>query len=97
MTTTATLRMMTRCRKCRTAHAEDVPGVAASEFYYFTNMIGIGKPHRTCRNCGAALYFWKQLHAKHNPKVACTAKCVGATGPSCECSCAGKNHGGNNL
>lgn len=23
----------------------------------------------------------------------CNAKCMAATGPSCECSCAGKNHG----
>lgn len=31
-----------------------------------------------------------------NPSLhKCGAKCQNATGPSCECECGGKNHGGN--
>lgn len=26
--------------------------------------------------------------------IPCNAKCVGAFGPSCDCSCGGRNHGG---
>jgi hypothetical protein len=29
----------------------------------------------------------------HNPEKVCNAKCMGATGPACDCSCSGKNHG----
>lgn len=28
-----------------------------------------------------------------NPGVRCDARCQGATGPDCECSCGGRNHG----
>lgn len=30
----------------------------------------------------------------YNPDKVCNAKCMGATGPACDCSCAGANHGG---
>lgn len=31
----------------------------------------------------------------HNPSLhKCSAKCQNATGPSCECECGGRNHGG---
>jgi hypothetical protein len=35
----------------------------------------------------------RTINAKHNPNVACNAKCTGAYGPDCECSCVGANHG----
>lgn len=45
-----------------------------------------------CRGCG--------LHRGASPvrgtvstKHVCGAKCLASTGPSCECSCGGKNHG----
>lgn len=28
---------------------------------------------------------------------ACGSKCMGATGPSCDCSCGGRNHGGSHC
>jgi hypothetical protein len=29
----------------------------------------------------------------HNPRKVCNARCMNATGPSCDCSCSGENHG----
>lgn len=30
----------------------------------------------------------------YNPDRACDARCMGAVGPACSCSCGGENHGG---
>ncbi len=34
-----------------------------------------------------------QWIARLEHRCACDARCTGATGPNCECSCGGKNHG----
>lgn len=36
---------------------------------------------------------WKRLHAEEVPGSPCDARCTGAIGPDCECSCGGRNHG----
>lgn len=36
----------------------------------------------------------KRVQAVYNPRVRCGWKCQTATGPACECSCEGRNHGG---
>lgn len=41
--------------------------------------------------CGAQVSL-KRVMGVVNDHV-CDARCMGATGPSCECSCGGKNHG----
>lgn len=33
----------------------------------------------------------------YNPEKVCNAKCMGAAGPACDCSCGGSNHGGQHL
>lgn len=33
------------------------------------------------------------VRGTHRPGVPCTARCIGARRPDCECSCAGANHG----
>lgn len=43
--------------------------------------------------CGRMLRIWP-VKVTYNAAVKCSAKCVNATGPQCECSCRGKNHGG---
>lgn len=35
-----------------------------------------------------------RVQATYNPRIRCGWKCQTATGPVCECSCAGKHHGG---
>lgn len=35
-----------------------------------------------------------RLEGTYDASKVCNARCMGAAGPSCECSCAGANHGG---
>lgn len=39
---------------------------------------------------------WRDLKAKRTEKE-CNGVCMGAVGPSCDCSCGGENHGVNHL
>jgi len=34
-----------------------------------------------------------QVRGTYNPRHVCNARCMASTGPACECSCGGKNHG----
>ncbi len=52
-----------------------------------------GPPQMPCPECGR-LVSGEAIHGVKNDAVPCTAKCVAAIGPSCECTCAGANHGG---
>ena len=45
-----------------------------------------------CRVCGQRR-FAKPVVGKTSHKHQCGAKCMASKGPSCECSCGGKNHG----
>lgn len=48
-----------------------------------------------CRGCGAllALDRFNCLYARQVIEIVCGGKCMNATGPSCDCSCGGMNHG----
>lgn len=35
----------------------------------------------------------KRIEGVYSDSVKCNAKCMNATGPNCECQCAGENHG----
>jgi len=41
-----------------------------------------------------AAAYGKPIYGRLAPAVACGIKCMSAVGPSCDCSCEGKNHGG---
>lgn len=43
--------------------------------------------------CGAKVRC-EIVNGVRNERVACNARCMGAVGPACECSCGGENHGG---
>jgi hypothetical protein len=45
-----------------------------------------------CPSCGKAM-TWDWLQGFEVKDVPCDARCTGARGHTCECSCAGKNHG----
>jgi len=47
---------------------------------------------RAINDCGHPLKVVR-VKATHNPDRPCDPRCAGATGPSCSCSCDGKNHG----
>lgn len=53
---------------------------------------GAGSLVLDCRGCGLPRYA-SLVQGKYNPDKKCNARCLSATGTSCECSCAGKNHG----
>jgi hypothetical protein len=38
-------------------------------------------------------YKWEQVIGQHARGIKCDARCQFAKGPSCDCSCAGANHG----
>lgn len=40
---------------------------------------------------------WKQVNGRYSEKHICDSRCLNATGPNCECSCGGANHGGSHL
>lgn len=46
---------------------------------------------RTRCGCGNGITV-RSVEGKFTAHV-CNAKCMGSTGPACECSCGGKNHG----
>lgn len=39
------------------------------------------------------IYRLSLLNGTHNPEKGCDARCMNATGPNCDCSCGGANHG----
>ena len=45
-----------------------------------------------CRKCSGERYA-KIVQGKFSAKHECSAKCLSSHGPTCECSCGGKNHG----
>lgn len=48
-----------------------------------------------CPSCSRNVRVWgKAIQGHHNPTKNCTPRCEAATGPNCDCSCAGDNHGG---
>lgn len=44
--------------------------------------------------CCGELWRGRPVEGRYNPGRECNAACMGARGPSCECQCAGANHGG---
>ena len=48
--------------------------------------------HGICPSCFRAMDYG-QLKAYLKPEHKCDARCTGARGPNCECSCGGANHG----
>ncbi len=38
---------------------------------------------------------WTRLNGTVNTEKVCDGRCMGAIGPSCDCSCGGENHGKN--
>lgn len=51
-----------------------------------------GKLWVPCSHCGE-INSYQPVKGVFNPDKKCNAKCLNAKGFSCECACAGKNHG----
>lgn len=69
----------------------------SSKTYYNTNGLGwYDHPAKIiswpCSNCGRPAKLTR-MAVTYNEKTKCGARCRNATGPNCECSCRGVNHG----
>jgi hypothetical protein len=89
-----------KCSACKTATRAESVGQAfrlgKGEYRWgltpgpvYTNAGGIVID---CRACGRPRYA-KQIVGRYSARHTCGARCMASTGPSCECSCGGKNHG----
>jgi hypothetical protein len=87
-----------RCAACKrgSRHTFSVDGwgdvfatTVAGPFSYDAN----GRSAVVRCECGKAVRL-RPLVGSLNTAKACTARCMGATGPACECECGGENHGG---
>ncbi|WP_280412621.1 hypothetical protein [Nocardia asiatica] len=47
-----------------------------------------------CPTCKSSRVTVKRIKGVYVADKTCDARCMGAVGPSCSCSCAGQNHGG---
>lgn len=90
---------------CRTLAKVNIPGVGKT--------ITKGYRHQyQAKVISAAFHPWqlflhcvehrrdlnfKRIEGTYNPQKSCDARCMNATGPNCECSCGGANHGGKYL
>jgi hypothetical protein len=100
-------RYIGRCSKCRRGVAADVVSTHAVTGTRLCHAIGVRADGGIVRSndaaarlsfvltcaCGAGVNAQRVI-GRHRPDVPCTAKCTAATGPNCDCSCRGKNHGG---
>jgi hypothetical protein len=50
-----------------------------------------------CPDCASYRPVGNTVVGRYSTKHQCGAKCMNATGPSCDCSCGGKNHGMNHV
>ncbi len=99
-----TYRKIYVCKRCRKAGR---PGAVRAYDYVCRQYQSLcrndetGKPvwieqDYNCPGCGRDAIA-KTVEGRFSETHLCNAKCTGATGPSCDCSCGGKNHGGSYL
>lgn len=97
-------RYLARCRACNRTTSGMLEGHPSSPRPF--DLVRIGEVHYTangwtncfgmialvCPGCGMARAA-EPVRGKYSAKHKCGARCLSATGTTCECSCAGKNHG----
>lgn len=102
------ITLLGRCRKCKEgvrvqatigAGSRDVRGFAPSLFQISDGALAypvrgniIHGMMALCPVCQAPFKL-NYLVGRYVEFKPCGARCTGATGPNCECSCGGKNHG----
>jgi hypothetical protein len=74
-------RVVGKCRSCKTV-------IARESMMWSDDKI-------KCE-CGTVVTL-RGVWGKLNEEKHCSDKCMGATGPACECACGGENHGGIHL
>lgn len=84
-----------RCRRCKSARRVAMLATKTYEGYGRWGVrysVAPGQARDVDQCCGAFM-VGNRLQATCRPEVKCNAKCTGAVGFICDCSCAGKNHG----
>jgi hypothetical protein len=87
MTTTTAQYISQLIAKCRRGHV--IRGTHSRREGYSANVEGGCWLRCGCGSVGAV----KWMTVKIVEEKACNGVCMGATGPSCSCSCGGENHG----
>lgn len=94
-----TTRYIAKCKKCNCATSTLATNVGRADadmgamFYDEKGESGvIGNLVIRCRSCNRARRA-VAVQGKFSARHECNARCLASTGPSCECSCGGKNHG----
>lgn len=91
-------RYIGRCRYCKVRHSAlmlaevRVTGKQYAEGDIAAHILSNGIVYYPC--CGYDVPL-RQVVGKFSTEHKCGARCLASTGPSCECSCGGKNHGAN--
>lgn len=97
MTSTATLtvRFIGKCRVRGCKHV-----VRVDDSAMIREVWGRGGPWEPiegeprCAEHPRLVLAWSMMHGTYNADKGCNERGMGATGPNCECSCGGDNHGG---
>lgn len=107
-TTTKTRAYMVRCAGCKVVKRVDLPMIRRM-VYPSPGAFGAIQPQIRTMTDPTAMGRWltanpcpcgsdrgreiKPVQGRRKESVKCGAKCLGAIGPSCDCSCGGENHG----
>lgn len=87
-----------RCKQCKAAHYVELQPrnyiVKGGRGGAWANAAPAGTATTIDCPCGARVECRKVKGVR--TETPCGDKCLSATGPVCECSCAGRNHGTNN-
>ncbi len=78
--------------KCQTGRVMEPVRMTADRFAEFEFLDTTRAHCGRCWTCGFRFKF-VSVRGKVSPKHTCDARCEASKGPSCECSCGGKNHG----
>lgn len=105
METKTTARYFGKClfKQCRKVFVRDFPVIGGNRlpvvisFEGWDTIFSASLAGKLRCECGHRVSNWKPLKAKLSSKHECGAKCLTSKGPSCECSCGGKNHGAGYL
>ena len=92
----ATVRIIFKCRRCKTVKAYDYTNALrpVRTDPSTSKLVGACEDY-TCPTCGR-----ERIANTVSGRVTdqpCGSRCMGATGPSCDCACGGANHGGAHL
>lgn len=107
--TVSTVRELLRCNTCQARGRRTLLQRVESTTYYtdylppkthsvtrFIEADGLCRhyPAARCGECGSADLRVNVVAGRLVRNKPCDGRCMGATGPRCECECGGQNHGG---